>query len=159
MNKQSISNFVKMNKQSISNFVKISNELRIKEEYKESMALACIAFASCSRNEYPDHSDKKRFVQLLKDNFSQYCSIGLPGISASTIMIFVEEENKHITHITYEEMIYKYVRCHLIHEAELPSIKFSKEVVIADYNADTKLPITMIDMLNQITLNYLNSYD
>ena len=156
MNKQSISNFVKMNKQSISNFVKISNELRIKEEYKESMALACIAFASCSRNKYPNSSDKKRFVQLLKDNFSQYCSIGLPGISASTIMIFVEEKNKHIT---YEEMIYKYVRCNLIHEAELPSIKFSKEVVIADYNADTKLPITMIDMLNQITLNYLNSSD
>ena len=145
-----------MNKQSISNFVKISNELRIKEEYKESMALACIAFASCSTNKYPNYSDKKRFVQLLKDNFSQYCSIGLPGISASTIMIFVEEENKYIT---YEEMIYKYVRCNLIHEAELPSIKFSKEVVIADYNADTKLPITMIDMLNQITLNYLNSFD
>ena len=145
-----------MNKQSISNFVKISNELRIKEEYKESMALACIAFASCSTNKYPNYSDKKRFVQLLKDNFSQYCSIGLPGISASTIMIFVEEDNEHIT---YEEMIYKYVRCYLIHEAELPSIKFSKEVVIADYNADTKLPITMIDMLNQITLNYLNSFD
>lgn len=121
------------------------------------MALACIAFASCSRNKYPNYSsDRERFVQLLKDNFSQYCPIGLPGIFASSIKILDEEKNEYIT---YENMIYKYVRCNLIHEAELPNITFSKEVELGNYNADTKLPITMIDMLNQITLNYLNSID
>lgn len=67
------------------------------------------------------------------------------------INVYDEFDSKYIT---YEKLIYKKIRCNLIHEANLPNIVFSKETEIGNYNAKTKLPITIIDMLNEMALNY-----
>jgi hypothetical protein len=70
---------------------------------------------------------------------------------ASEINVYDEFDSKYIT---YEKLIYKKIRCNLIHEADLPNLVFSKKTEIGNYNANAKLPITIIDMLNDMALNY-----
>ncbi|MBB5178571.1 hypothetical protein QQG09_04180 [Melissococcus plutonius] len=128
---------------------------RIKKQrkYHEALALSCIAISACANYKYPKEKlDSKKFIAFIKSNFSTYCSIGFPGIQASLIMIYDEFSNKHIS---YEEMIYKKIRCSLIHEADIPNIIFSKETEIGNYNKNTKLPISIIDMLNKMASDYL----
>jgi hypothetical protein len=98
---------------SIANRVKKAEEDHAKGDYENALIQALIAVAATSKKRYPNAGDAQAFTQFLKDDFLKKIQ---PNISILGGGLKVLYEGKLVD---IEPILYKYVRCYLLHEAEI----------------------------------------
>lgn len=90
------------------------------EDYENALFQSLIAVAATSKKRYPLKRDGDAFKQYLKDEFLPNLQ---PNISIKGGFFRVPYKGKAID---IETLLYKYIRCHYIHQSELaPNIVFS----------------------------------
>ena len=133
----------------IQEFTKLSKAEFSKENYVVAFSLACQALDAASKSIYPKLLSGERFKKAINDNFALFCAKGLPGISCTDI-IFSNEFLKKELELNNDtaplrEIIYKTVRCSLIHECKLPKcIKLTKKILVGSKNGSFYLPVSII---------------
>ncbi len=105
-------------------FTDLSQEEFLKGNFETAFSLACQALDAVSKLVYPQLKSGARFKKIIDENFEYFCRKGLPGISCKGIvfsnsMIKTELEMKS-DKASLQDIIYKLVRCSLIHECALP---------------------------------------
>jgi hypothetical protein len=136
----------------INQFTVLSQSEFSKGNYETAFSLACQALDTASKIIYPNKKSGERFKKIIDDNFDFFCSRGLPGISCKGIifsnsMIKNELELKNDT-ATLQEIIYKLIRCSLIHECALPErIKLTGETLVGPKENVFYMPVSIVSGL------------
>ena len=104
-------------------------------DFENALIQALIAVAATSRTRYPSLGDRAGFEKLLAEDFGPNLAANIKIISGG-IKIQYQGQLQTVEHI-----LYKYLRCNLLHEAELPpDIEFvSPETGIIFAPGDGKL--------------------
>ena len=134
------------------NIEKFTNLSRIeysKGNYETSFSLACQALDAVSRTTYPKAKSRERFKKIIDENFGYFCIKGLPGISCKGItfsnsMIKTELKLKNES-ATLQEIIYKLIRCSLIHECSFPkNLALTDSTLIGPKDNRFYFPVTVV---------------
>src|SRR5947209_3961984 len=102
---------------SVKNRLEDAGVLFTMNRHEGALLSILIALAGTARKRYPkkNYKDKQSFVRFFKEEFSKY----IPG----QINLKFRERICAV-----EEIFYEFVRCELVHEAELPEdIRFSDQ--------------------------------
>jgi len=82
-------------------------------DFENALIQSLIAVAAMSKLRYPNAQDGKAFKEFLKDEFLKKLQPNISIIGGYLKMQIGGET------LTIEDVLYKHVRCHLLHEAEL----------------------------------------
>jgi hypothetical protein len=118
-----------------------------------ALALACSAVDATAKKVYPEKKQVgDRCEAFLRESLSIITAFGFPGLQAGAIRIKVGANSgltdkvidKH-GYTGIEAILYKTVRCGLIHECDIGSkIRFTKETRIGDFGETFSLPAALI---------------
>ncbi len=136
---------------SIQSFLDSSRILYNSNKYIEALCLACIAVDACALKCYPNiKKSSERYKVFLKENFSDICELGFPGIIASNIKIKVNVSNSNLKldengYVNMEQIIYHVLRCGLVHQCEIDkTVEFTNITKIGDWNDKFYIPKAII---------------
>ena len=134
------------------NFTNLSQQEYSKGNYETAFSLACQALDATSKLIYPELRSGERFKKVIDDNFRFFCKKGLPGISCRGITfcnsIIKTELKMQKNQATLQEIIYKLVRCSLIHECTLPeNLKLTRKTLIGPKENKFYIPVSIVQGL------------
>lgn len=136
----------------IERFTNLSQSEYSKGNYETSFSLACQALDAASKKVYPKLKTGDRFKTIIDDNFDFFCKVGLPGISCKGIvfsnsMIKNDLGLKNDT-ASMQEIIYKLIRCFLIHECRLPiNLALTEKTLVGPKDNKFYIPVSVIQGL------------
>lgn len=116
------------------------------EKFEAAMTSACISLDATAKNEFGPGSEQRcrRFVQA---NLDIITCVGFGGaiLAAPGSTVKLKQPDAPAGCIPVEDIIYKSIRCHLIHEASLPAnLSFTKDAFYGERNRTFHIPILMI---------------
>lgn len=136
----------------IENFTNLSKSEYLRGNYTTSFSLACQALDAASQIVFPDQKTGERFKSIIDDNFDYFCNAGLPGISCKGITfsnsMIKDELGLKNEEATFQEIIYKLIRCSLIHECKLPvKLALTEKTLIGPKDNKFYIPISVVQGL------------
>ena len=116
------------------------------EKFEAAMTSACISLDATAKNEFNTGS-KRRCRQFVQSNLDIISSVGTGGAILAvpgSILALRKPESPSLSS-PLEDIIYESVRCHLVHEASLPTnVCFTKEAFYGERDGVFYLPVLMI---------------
>jgi hypothetical protein len=82
-------------------------------DFENALIQSLIAIAAMSKLRYPNAQDGKAFKAFLKDEFLKNIQPNI-SIIGGYLKVQISDEV-----LTIEDILYRHVRCHLLHEAQL----------------------------------------
>ena len=140
----------------IKRFIDLSQAEYKKGNYETAFSLACQALDAASSSVYPHLGSGERFKKIIDDNFEYFCREGLPSISCKRITfsnsMIKDELGLKYHRATLQEIIYKLVRCSLIHECALPkNLILTDKTLVGPKDKKFYMPVTVILGLLSLT--------
>ena len=123
---------------SITSFLNRAEADLASGDWESALTNALIAVAATSKLRYPNVGDRRAFVAFLKDEFAENIQPNVAIIGG----YFKVHLGGQLIEI--EEILYKFVRCHLLHEADVsPQLCFVEpaEGLSISYADDGRLQI------------------
>lgn len=133
----------------LNKFTDLSKSEYLKGNFETAFSLACQALDAASKMIYPNKKSGERFKKIIDNNFDYFCKEGLPGLNCKGIvfsnsMIKSELELKRDT-ATLQEIIYKLIRCSLIHECTIPNnLKLTNKTLVGPKNNKFYIPVSVV---------------
>lgn len=116
------------------------------EKFDAAMTSACISLDATAKNEFGSGSER-RCRQFVQANLDIITSVGFGGaiLAAPGSTVKLKQPESPAGCISVEDIIYKSIRCHLIHEASLPAnVSFTKDAFYGERNGAFHIPVLMI---------------
>ena len=134
----------------IGSFLSVSLDALESGNYDVSLALACTAIDATAKKLYGNAlKNNERNKKFLKENMRLITHFGFPGITASGLAIkcssLPELKRNSEGLVSMEEILYKTLRCGLVHECEIDSrLEFVSATSIGDVNNRFRMPASLI---------------
>jgi hypothetical protein len=150
---------------SLENFVEKSFDNFISNHYYDtSLALACSAVDATAKKVFPLEKDNnKRIKAFIKKYYRIISKYGFPGIISSGLKIkctiLKDPKTDENDMVDIEEIIYKTIRCGLLHECEIDSkLNFVEQTLIGEKDGKFNIPkYIVIGLLMSVVLCELNN--
>lgn len=116
------------------------------KNFLAAMTSACIALDATGKKEFQTSSEN-RCKQLVQANMDIITHVSFSGafFSVPGAKISLSRPESKNTPIPIEDIIYKSIRCNLIHEASLPpGVEFTEEPMYGERSGIFYLPVVMI---------------
>lgn len=138
---------------SISHRIADAWDLFANQRFESSLILACVAIDATARQLYPDTKlVGDRFNLFIDDNLPLITQIGIGSRVSGTVFMpgaFDDLVNVHRSkegYVNFRDIVYKGIRCCLVHEAELHgSIEITNQPILkAEENGNVILPSSVV---------------
>lgn len=99
---------------SIENRIAKAERDLAERDYENALLQVLVAVAATARKRYPNETDRNAFESFLKDDFGRKIQPNISIRGGYIKVAFVDRTE------TLEHILYKFVRCNLMHEAGIP---------------------------------------
>jgi hypothetical protein len=116
------------------------------EKFLAAMTSACISLDATAKNEFGTKSER-RCRQFVQANLDIITLVGLGGalLVAPGATLKLKQPESPTSCISVEDILYKSIRCHLVHEAALPkNVTFTKDAFYGERSGIFQIPVLMI---------------
>jgi hypothetical protein len=132
---------------SIESFMQDACNRLEQREYLSALTSACIALEATGKAEHHHAKPCKRLKKVLNANLDIFTSIAFSGalLAMPGSKIHFQDPVDPVKLISLEDLIYKTIRCNLVHEACLPdNVMLTEEQIFTQSGGSTQLPTTFI---------------
>ncbi len=128
-------------------------DLFVRQRFESSLILTCVAIDATAKQLYPDSKlVGDRFNLFIEDNLPLITQIGIGARVSGTVFVpgaFDDLVNVHRNqqgYINFRDVVYKAIRCCLVHEAELHnSLEITDQPILkAEKNGNVTLPSSIV---------------